>query len=107
MTPSPRPTVFYLTAGRPLGDELSDFEDNLPNLPKDADFMVHLGDWNSPFSTECDEDSYRVVDELFRTSSVPVYFIPGDNEVSTSRVFVSISQESSPSHSITSCVLVQ
>mmetsp|Transcript_4098 Transcript_4098/g.6852 ORF Transcript_4098/g.6852 Transcript_4098/m.6852 type:complete len:226 (-) Transcript_4098:112-789(-) len=42
--------------------------------------MVHLGDWNSPFSTECDEESYQQVSLLYEASAVPVYFIPGDNE---------------------------
>lgn len=42
--------------------------------------MIHLGDWNSPFATQCSEQSYQDVDALFSTSSVPVYFIPGDNE---------------------------
>jgi hypothetical protein len=76
-------TVFYVVGGRPDQQYLTDFEENLGRLPSDSSsFMVHLGDWNSPFSTKCDEASYVAVDSLFQKSNVPVYFIPGDNEVS-------------------------
>mmetsp|Transcript_26823 Transcript_26823/g.30657 ORF Transcript_26823/g.30657 Transcript_26823/m.30657 type:complete len:561 (-) Transcript_26823:329-2011(-) len=73
-------TVFYLTAGRPLDDDLRLFEENLGKIQKDSDFMVHLGDFNKPFITECVEESYEQVNLLFARSTVPVYFIPGDNE---------------------------
>lgn len=75
-------TVFYVTAHRPNQQELTVFENNLPLLPTDADFMVHLGDWNSPSITGCSEESYIEVETLFNRSSVPVYFTVGDNEVS-------------------------
>jgi hypothetical protein len=75
-------TVFYLAAGRPLDDELDLFQENLDKLPTKGDFMVHLGDWNSPFATRCNKASYASVDQLYAASSVPVFFVPGDNEVS-------------------------
>ena len=74
-------TVFYVTGGRPQDTDLSNFEANLERLPSDASFMVNVGDWNSPSTTMCDEASFQAVDALFQTSSVPVFFIPGDNEV--------------------------
>lgn len=77
---SPTKTVFYVTGGRPQGTDLADFEANLGRLPVDASFMVNVGDWNSPFATSCDEASFQDVDALFETSTVPVYFVPGDNE---------------------------
>jgi len=73
-------TIFYLTAGRPIDEMLEAYEDNLGDLPTDADFMVHLGDFNRPMITGCVEESYEVTDSLFSRSSVPVYFVPGDNE---------------------------
>ena len=76
-------TVFYVTGGRAQGADLTDFETNLGKLPLDASFMVNLGDWNSPSATQCDEASFQTVDALFASSTVPVYFIPGDNEVCT------------------------
>lgn len=86
-------TVFYVTGGRPQDSELTAFESNLQKLPLDASFMVNLGDWNSPFATGCSEASFQDVDAQFQSSTVPVYFIPGDNEVcpfisSLSLVFV-------------------
>jgi len=82
MSPTPEQTiVFYLTAGRPRGDTLTYLAGNLTNLPVEPDsFLLHLGDWNSPFSTQCVESAYQTVDALFSNSSVPVYFVPGDNE---------------------------
>eukprot|EP00547_Thalassionema_nitzschioides_P001659 CAMPEP_0194213018 /NCGR_PEP_ID=MMETSP0156-20130528/13300_1 /TAXON_ID=33649 /ORGANISM="Thalassionema nitzschioides, Strain L26-B" /LENGTH=543 /DNA_ID=CAMNT_0038940959 /DNA_START=160 /DNA_END=1791 /DNA_ORIENTATION=- len=73
-------TVFYLTAGRPLDQMLEAFEDSLGDLPTNSDFMVHLGDFNRPLVTNCVEESYEVADSLYSRSSVPVYFLPGDNE---------------------------
>ena len=80
--PSTNVVTFYATAGRFQGDDLNQLEANLPSLPTDNGkaFMVHLGDWNSPFATNCDPDSYDVVDQTYSGSSVPVYFVPGDNE---------------------------
>lgn len=43
-------------------------------------FLVHLGDWNNPVLTQCDESSFQSVAQLFDTSTVPVYFVVGDNE---------------------------
>lgn len=44
-----------------------------------SSFMVHLGDWNSPNNTKCDETTYTDVTQYFSNSSVPVYFVLGDN----------------------------
>lgn len=80
--PSTNIVTFYATAGRFQGNDLDGLEAGLPNLPTDGGdaFMVHLGDWNSPFATSCSEQSYLDNEELFSTSSVPVMFVPGDNE---------------------------
>jgi hypothetical protein len=43
-------------------------------------FLAHLGDWNSPSYTNCDESAYEDIADLFTASTVPVYFVPGDNE---------------------------
>lgn len=74
--------TIYLTGGRFIEDALTALPDQLASLPNldDQTVMVHLGDWNSPFSTACDEESYQTNVDLYSSSSVPVYFIPGDNE---------------------------
>lgn len=77
-------TVFYLTAHRPRTGFQESFEQYLPQLPTDADFLMHLGDWNSPSDTNCTEQSFQDVDALYNRSSVPVYWTVGDNEVSQS-----------------------
>jgi hypothetical protein len=43
-------------------------------------FVAHLGDWNSPEYTGCDGAAYQDIADLFTASTVPVYFVPGDNE---------------------------
>lgn len=74
-------TVFYVTGGRVQDGALGQVMDSLQKLPTESDaFMVHLGDWNSPFTTQCDEASYQDVSDLYSLSSVPVYFVPADNE---------------------------
>jgi hypothetical protein len=80
--PSTNIVTFYATAGRFQGSDLTDLQGGLPNLPTDSgnSFMVHLGDWNSPFATSCSEQSYLDNEALYSTSSVPVMFVPGDNE---------------------------
>uniref|UniRef100_A0A7S1YN44 Calcineurin-like phosphoesterase domain-containing protein n=2 Tax=Grammatophora oceanica TaxID=210454 RepID=A0A7S1YN44_9STRA len=88
VTPLPTPppadgrTVFYLNGGRPLGQHLVDYTNNLAQLPKETDdsFFVNLGDWGSPRDYNCSESSYNEVSILYSDSSVPVYFVPGDNE---------------------------
>jgi hypothetical protein len=80
--PSTNIVTFYATAGRFQGTDLEELEANLPFLPTDGGnaFMVNLGDWNSPFATGCSEASYTENADMFNQSSVPVLFIPGDNE---------------------------
>jgi hypothetical protein len=43
-------------------------------------FLVHLGDWNSPAYTNCGASAYTGIADMFSTSTIPVYFVPGDNE---------------------------
>jgi hypothetical protein len=80
-TQDPEVFTFYVTGGRYSDDEIALVPERLENLPKNmgASFLLHLGDWNSP-SEGCEEQSYQDANALFSTSSVPVYFVPGDNE---------------------------
>lgn len=75
------PTVFYVTGGRPQSSALTQYSTLLSTLPDEGNsFMVNVGDWNSPFATGCNEQSYQDVDALYSLTSVPVYFVPADNE---------------------------
>lgn len=86
MAPSSSPTSstvsMFVTGGRFINDALAALPEQLMGLPDfdENTVMFHLGDWNSPFATECDEDSYITNVNLFKDTSVPVYFVPGDNE---------------------------
>ena len=75
-------TTFFVTGGRFTNDALVQLPEQLKTLPVrgGTSFMVHLGDWNSPYATQCDKQSYQDVDDLFSNSSIPVYFVPGDND---------------------------
>ena len=74
--------TFYVTAGRFIDDALEALPEQLPTLPTDDpnSMLVHLGDWNSPAATSCVEQTYMQIDDIYRTSSLPVYFVVGDNE---------------------------
>jgi hypothetical protein len=69
-------------AGRYIDNALAELPDQLRALPAlDGNTVIfHLGDWNSPFATGCIESSYQLNQDLYSSSSVPVYFVPGDNE---------------------------
>jgi hypothetical protein len=48
-------------------------------LPKDAEFVIHVGDIKSG-ATACDEAVYIKVHGMLSKSTAPVFIIPGDNE---------------------------
>jgi hypothetical protein len=86
VTATQAPTVvnFFVMGGRFVGENLATLTAGLQGLPNpDGDsILVHLGDWNSPYTTSCVEDSYIVHAEVYQQSNIPVYFVPGDNEFS-------------------------
>ncbi|MEC9206382.1 MAG: hypothetical protein VYE62_00315, partial [Pseudomonadota bacterium] len=51
----------------------------LHNMPSDALFAVHLGDIKTGAS-KCEEVVYYRVAEYLRTSRLPLFIVPGDNE---------------------------
>ncbi|KAL3917716.1 MAG: hypothetical protein SGILL_004581 [Bacillariaceae sp.] len=74
---------FFTMGGRfDEEDELTILNAGLPSLPNmDGNtILFHLGDWNSPYATSCVESSFTDNVDLFSQSSIPVYFVPGDNE---------------------------
>jgi hypothetical protein len=73
---------FFLLGGRFDGEALTDLTNSLATLPNiDGNTVLfHLGDWNSPYATSCVESSYALNAEVYQQSSIPVYFVPGDNE---------------------------
>eukprot|EP00980_Cylindrotheca_fusiformis_P012404 scaffold3046_cov105-Cylindrotheca_fusiformis.AAC.3 len=73
---------FFVVAGRFPQETLDTLPEELQALPNiDGNTVLfHLGDWNSPSATECDEASFQDNAILFQQSSLPVYFVVGDNE---------------------------
>lgn len=73
---------FFVAGGIFSGATLATLPEELQALP-DIDgntVLFHLGDWNSPSTTECDELSFEENAFMFQQSSLPVYFVVGDNE---------------------------
>jgi hypothetical protein len=73
---------FFVLGGRFMGEALTDLPAQLENMPElyGDSVLFHLGDWNSPFTTSCIEQSFEDNVDLFSQSNLPVYFIVGDNE---------------------------
>ena len=67
-------TKFYiLSKNQPKGgDEL---ESLLSSLPKEADFLIHLGNWNTRKKSRCNANAYQKMSETYRKSAVPVLFV--------------------------------
>ena len=64
--------VIYLTAGS-IDESVS--LDNFPTR-KMTSFLVHLGDWNQ--DDKCEKEDYYDVTQTFAKSSIPVFFVMGD-----------------------------
>lgn len=81
-SPTSSKVNFLIMGGRFDGDDTKILENGLKSLPNvdDSTILIHLGDWNSPYTTSCDEDSFITNVNSYKQSSVPVYFVPGDNE---------------------------
>mmetsp|Transcript_16719 Transcript_16719/g.38602 ORF Transcript_16719/g.38602 Transcript_16719/m.38602 type:complete len:572 (+) Transcript_16719:121-1836(+) len=72
----------FVMGGRFDGEDTKTLADGLQSLPilDDNTILIHLGDWNSPYATSCNEDSFITNVDSYQKSSIPVYFVPGDNE---------------------------
>ena len=64
--------VIYLTAGN-IDESVS--LDRFPQREMTS-FLVHLGDWNA--EDDCDRVDYSGVTTKFANSSIPVFFVMGD-----------------------------
>ncbi len=84
--PTQSPTIsminLFVMGGRFDGEDSESLVSGLQTLPSfdENTILVHLGDFNSPYTTSCLEDSYISNVDSYQQSSVPVYFVPGDNE---------------------------
>jgi len=84
--PTETPTIstinLFIMGGRFDGEDTTTLIDGLHSLPEiDGNtILVHLGDFNSPYATSCVESSFTTTVNMYMQSSIPVYFVPGDNE---------------------------
>ena len=69
--------VLYIVAGDLSATSEQLLAKDLPNLPvyNERATLVHLGN-----HLACTIEDYGIVDDHFRTSQVPVYFVLGDQE---------------------------
>lgn len=78
--PANTPVTFYVMGDVPyIPQEDARLPKQITALPKDAEFVVHLGDIKGGASP-CDETVYNKVFGMLSQSPVPVFIIPGDNE---------------------------
>jgi hypothetical protein len=76
------PVVFSAIGDVPYdADEISEFAEHVENHNRysPSAFLIHLGDILSG-SESCQEARYQTVAEILKTSEVPAFIVPGDNE---------------------------
>lgn len=86
--PTSRPTedttvTFYVMADAPYTDYERDevMPDVIENLPDDAELLFHLGDLEYYKEDNCEEWAYAAASRALRRSRVPVFVLPGDNDI--------------------------
>lgn len=75
-------TQFYVVGDLPYNEvEKEKLLHHVENIPKEADFLVHIGDMRSAKNGDkCVLSEYEEIAEIFKKSSVPTFIVPGDNE---------------------------
>lgn len=86
--PTPNPTedttlTFYVMADAPYSDYEREevMPDVIGTLPSDAEFLFHLGDLEFKKKDNCEEWAYRAASRALKKSRVPVFVLPGDNDL--------------------------
>ncbi len=80
-TPSVKTLIqFCATGDVPRAEkEFGILDKQLRSLPKEARFVIHLGDFKAG-ATPCSDELYLRVATLLKTSPKPLFIVPGDNE---------------------------
>jgi predicted phosphodiesterase len=70
-------------ADAPYSDEERDtiMPDVIDSLPSDAEMLFHLGDFEYKKKDQCGEWAYEVASSILKRSRVPVFVVPGDNDL--------------------------
>lgn len=70
---------FYVVADEPYRfDQFDQFTRDLEALPRDAEFVVHLGNANGDRESMCQEYGFERAANILKESPVPVLVVPGD-----------------------------
>jgi len=85
--PIPAPTAqvatFYAIADVPYNDsEAEELKRQMKAMKDDADFLIHLGDIRLNNGKACNSEEYSSVASILALSPIPVFLVPGDNEIS-------------------------
>ena len=76
------PIIFSVVGDVPYGtNEIPEFQQQIDqhDLYSPSEFLTHVGDIKSG-SEACTADRYSVVADILKSSQVPCYIVPGDNE---------------------------
>ena len=74
--------IFYAIGDAPYNSRQADeLKLQLRRLPRDADFVIHIGDIRNPRRSDiCRQNEFNKVARILNQSHAPVLIIPGDNE---------------------------
>ena len=74
-------TAFYVVADVPYdASEETKLSRDLAALPGDAAFVIHLGNIQDASVTLCPESAYEDASAVLKTSPIPVFVLPGEND---------------------------
>lgn len=83
----PPPTVefpnvtFYVTSNVPYTPNAeSKLMDNLKKIKDKTDFVIHVGNMQQPYATNCRRENYAQVATFLHRSPVPMFMIPGEHD---------------------------
>ena len=77
----PGEVIFYALGDIPYNEsQESQLLYQLQTLPRDGEFIVHVGDIMKATRHLCHASQYELVDNILLQSPLPLFIIPGDNE---------------------------
>jgi hypothetical protein len=56
-------------------------------VPPDSEFLIHLGDLQYVEDDKCEEWVYKIASDILKRSKVPVFVLPGDNDMNGKRCY--------------------
>eukprot|EP00970_Alexandrium_tamarense_P010515 scaffold2159_cov200-Alexandrium_tamarense.AAC.1 len=89
---SPTPdttTTFYIMADAPYTEAERNgiMQKVVDGVPPDSEFLIHLGDLQYVEDDKCEEWVYKIASDILKRSKVPVFVLPGDNDMNGKRCY--------------------